>query len=239
MIRTVAATGSTNADMLELAQGGASEGMWLRAERQTAGRGRQGRDWASPEGNLYASTLVRLRPSDPPPATLARVAGVALEETVRLFLDREGTGRAAGLALKWPNDLLLDGAKLSGILLERSGDCVVIGMGVNLAHHPEGLDRRTTSLAAHGAAADPALFLETLAEIFTRWVARWRGEGIGPVRDRWAARAHPPGTARTARLPDGSAIEGLFLGLDSDGALRLRLADGSAHAMRAGDIFLL
>lgn len=239
MIRTVAATGSTNADMLELAQGGASEGMWLRAERQTAGRGRQGRDWASPEGNLYASTLVRLRPSDPPPATLALVAGVALEETVRLFLDREGAGRAVGLALKWPNDLLLDGAKLSGILLERSGDCVVIGMGVNLAHHPEGLDRPTTSLAAHGVTPDPALFLETLAEIFTRWVARWRGEGIGPVRDRWAARAHPPGTALTARLPDGSAIEGLFLGLDSDGALRLRLADGGTHAMHAGDIFLI
>lgn len=232
-IRTVAETGSTNADLAALALSGAAEGLWLRAERQTGGRGRQGRAWDSPPGNLYASTLVRLRPSDPPAATLALVAAVALEEAVAVFLP----GTCA--RLKWPNDLLIDGAKLSGILLERSGDAVVIGFGVNLAHHPQALDRPATSMAAHGAAPDPALFAETLAEGFARWLARWRGEGIAPVRDRWLARAHPPGTALTARLAEGAAIDGLFDGLDSTGALILRLADGGRRVIHAGDVFLL
>jgi BirA family transcriptional regulator, biotin operon repressor / biotin---[acetyl-CoA-carboxylase] ligase len=241
-IRTVAETGSTNADMAELARSGAAEGLWLRAERQTGGKGRQGRAWASPEGNLYVSTLVRVRPGEPAPATLALVAAVALEETVSTFLF-PGEERHSGLrrgtpVLKWPNDILIDGAKLSGILLERSGDAVVIGFGVNLAHHPIDLDRPATSLAAHGSAPDPGVFAETLAESFGRWLSRWR-DGIAPVRDRWMARAHPPGTALTARLADGSAIEGLFEGLDGQGALILRLADGGRHVIHAGDVFLL
>ena len=231
-IHTVAETGSTNADVAELARSGAGEGLWLRAERQIAGRGRQGRAWASGNGNLYASTLVRLRPSDPPAPTLALVAAVALEEAVGLF-------RPGGAAIKWPNDLLVDGAKLSGILLERAGDAIVIGFGVNLAHHPEDLGRSTTSLAAHGPAPDPGVFLDALAEIFARWMERWRGEGLGPVRERWLARAHPLGTALTARLADGGSVDGLFDGLDSAGALILRLADGSRHVMHAGDVFLI
>jgi BirA family biotin operon repressor/biotin-[acetyl-CoA-carboxylase] ligase len=143
------------------------------------------------------------------------------------------------LRLKWPNDLLLGGAKLAGILLERAEDAVVVGVGVNLAHHPDDTDRPATSLAAHGAAPDPALFLETLADIFARWLARWRGEGLAPVRDRWSERAHPPGTALTARLPDGTAFDGLFERLDADGALILRLADGSRRVIHAGDVFLI
>jgi len=234
MIRTLAETGSTNADMLDLARSGASEGLWLRAERQTGGRGRQGRTWVSPPGNLYTSTLVRLRPTDPEAASLALVAAVALEEAVRAHL-----GDATVPTLKWPNDLLLDGAKLSGILLERSGDAVVIGLGVNLAHHPDDLDRAATSLAAHGAIVDPATFQETLADAFARWLGVWRGQGLAPVRTRWLERAHPPGTPLTARLPDGGAIDGLFDGLDAGGALVLRLADGNRRVIHAADIFLL
>jgi BirA family biotin operon repressor/biotin-[acetyl-CoA-carboxylase] ligase len=218
--------------MAELARTGASEGLWLRAERQVSGKGRQGRVWASGPGNLYASTLVRLRPSDPPAATLALVAAVALEETVSLFLP-------GGAVIKWPNDLLVDGAKLSGILLERADDAIVIGFGVNLAHHPDDTGRPTTSIAAHAPAPDPAVFLETLAEIFARWMERWRGQGLGIVRDRWLDRAHPAGTALTARLADGTSIEGLFDGLNAEGALILRLADGSRHVMHAGDVFLI
>lgn len=231
VIRTIAETGSTNADLIALVPTGIAEGLWLRAERQTAGRGRLGRDWMSPPGNLYASTIVRLRASDPPPATLALVAAVALHGTVRAY-------GVNGVQIKWPNDLLIDGAKLSGILLERSGDAVVIGIGVNLAHAPDLPDRATTSLAAHGAAPDPADFLETLAEELARWLARWR-EGLAAVRERWLAAAHPPGTALTARLPDGATIDGLFDGLDSDGALRLRLADGAQRVIHAGDVFLI
>ena len=104
VIRTVAETGSTNADMLELARSGAAEGLWLRAERQTGGKGRQGRVWASPEGNLYVSTLVRVRPGEPPAATLALVAAVALEETV------SGSGSSAGAAARNDEDLALQRA---------------------------------------------------------------------------------------------------------------------------------
>ncbi|NIJ20057.1 BirA family biotin operon repressor/biotin-[acetyl-CoA-carboxylase] ligase [Sphingomonas naasensis] len=216
--------------MAELARSGASEGLWLRAERQTSGKGRQGRAWDSPAGNLYLSTLVRTRPGEPSPATLALVAAVALEEAVALF--------GVQPMLKWPNDLLVDGAKLSGILLERVDDAVIIGFGVNLSHHPVDLDRPATSIAAHAPAPEPQVFAETLAEIFARWLSRWR-DGVAPVRERWLAKAHPAGTALTARLSDGSAIDGLFEGLDSHGALILRLADSTTRVIHAGDVFLL
>lgn len=211
----------------------ASEGQWLRAERQTAGRGRLGRPWVSPAGNCYASTVVRLRPADPPAATLAFVAAVALDEAVRVYLPAVG-----GLTLKWPNDLLVEGAKLSGMLLERTGDTVVLGIGVNLAHHPDLPDRGTTSLTAHGVEVAPDAFLETLAEAFSRWLGRWRGDGFTVVRRRWLERAHGIGTPLTARLPHGGSITGLFDGLDADGALLLRLADGTRHVMHAGDVLL-
>ncbi|WP_244624632.1 biotin--[acetyl-CoA-carboxylase] ligase [Sphingomonas sp. So64.6b] len=231
--------------MLALARSGIEEGVWLRAERQNGGRGRQGRAWASPVGNLYTSTLVRLRASDPQAATLALVTAVALEEVVRAYLpprhsrESENDVGKSQLQLKWPNDLLLDGAKLSGILLEGAGNAVVIGIGVNLAHHPTDLDRPAASLAAHGVTPDPADFLDTLAEAFALWLARWRGEGLAPIRARWLERAHAPGTALTARLPDGSATDGLFAGLDSDGALILRLADGTTRVIHAADVFLI
>lgn len=220
--------------MLDLARAGASEGLWLRAERQTGGRGRQGRVWDSPSGNFYGSTLVRLRPGDSPAATLALVAAVALDEVVRAYLPSPGA-----VMLKWPNDLLIDHAKLSGVLLERADDAVVIGIGVNLARHPTGLDRPATSLAVHGAAPAPGDFAETLADAFARWLGQWRGAGLAPVRARWLERAHPPGTALTARLSDGSALDGLFGGLDADGALLLRLADGATRVIHAGDVFLI
>ena len=126
-------TGSTNADLL--ADPSATEGDWLIALRQSSGKGRQGRQWQSLDGNFAGSTLIRLRDTDPPPATLALAAGLALIEAA----DAAAPGRA--LQLKWPNDLMLDNdlhewAKLGGILLERSGDRVVAGFGVNLATAP-------------------------------------------------------------------------------------------------------
>src|SRR3954462_4800737 len=152
-VRTVAETGSTNDDLAVLAREGAAEGLWLRAERQTGGRGRQGREWHSPPGNLYASTLVRLRSGDPPAPTLALVAAVALHEVASAF------AAGAKIEIKWPNDLMVGGAKLSGILLERLEDAVIVGFGVNLADHPDETARPATSFGALGAAPDPALFL--------------------------------------------------------------------------------
>ena len=238
VIRTVAETGSTNADMRELARGGAAEGTWLRAERQTGGRGREGRRWVSPPGNFYGSTLVRLRPSDPPAPTLALMAGVALHEAACVMCLHSGV-RDPEPNLKWPNDLMLGGGKLAGILLERAEDAVVVGIGVNLAHHPATLDRPATSLATHGMTVAPEPFVETLAEVFARWLARWRGEGLAAVRAAWLARAHPVGTALTARSAGGDPVEGLFDGLSPDGALVLRLADGERRVIHAGDVFLL
>ena len=227
MIRTVTETGSTNEDVAGLAREGAREGTWLRAERQTGGKGRQGRAWMSPPGNLYASTLVRLRRQDPPAPTLALVAAVALHEIVAIY--------APGTRIKWPNDLIFDGAKLAGILLEREGEAVIVGFGVNLASHPGDLDRPATSLAAlAGMAPDPSDFLEILARNLSRWLARWRQEGVEVVLAAWRDAAHPPGTPLVT--PEG---EGLFDGLDESGALRLRLADGTTRTINAGDVFLL
>ena len=226
-IRTVAETGSTNDDVAALARDGAPEGLWLRAGRQAGGRGRQGRIWLSPPGNFYASTLVRLHAGDPPAPTLALLAAVALHEAVSLY--------AEGVRIKWPNDLTAGGAKLAGILLERQGDAVIAGFGVNLMHQPELPGRAVTSLKAlTGTAPDAAVFAETLAEIFARWLTRWRHEGHEAILAAWRAAAHPIGTALST-----SEGKGRFDGLDGDGALRLRLADGSVHTIHAGDVFLL
>ena len=199
------------------------EGIWLRAERQSGGRGRHGRAWISPPGNLHASTLVRLQAEDPPAPTLALVAAVTLHEAL--------SPHAPAARIKWPNDLLVDGAKLAGILLERQGEAVIIGFGVNLAHRPEGLDRPATTV---DGAITPDALLGHLATGFEAWLARWRAEGVAPVRATWLAAAHPIGTPLTTA--DG---EGTFDGLDETGALRLRLADGTLKIIHAGDVFLL
>ena len=144
---------------------------------------------------------------------------------------------ASRLSVKWPNDLLADGVKLTGILLEREGDAVVIGIGVNLAEAPKLPDRPTIALAHLGVAPDPAVFLEDLAQSLARWIARWRGEGLAPVRTAWLTAAHPIGTALSAAVGE-ERVEGLFDGLDEDGALRLRRADGATLTIRAGDVFL-
>ena len=143
MIQTVAETGSTNADLAARLRSGerVGEGDWLVADRQVAGRGRQGRPWSDGAGNFMGSTVVRPGPSDPPAHTLTLAVALAAYETVLPLL-----ADPRALSIKWPNDLLLNGAKLSGILLEREGDAVVIGIGVNLAQAPELPDRPTIAL---------------------------------------------------------------------------------------------
>ncbi len=172
---------------------------------------------------------MRLAPADPPAPTLALVAGVAVQEVLVEQLPGQS------VILKWPNDLLVDKAKIAGILLERVDQAVVIGTGVNIAFHPEDIGRPATSIAAlNGSAPDAGAFLEMLADRFSRWLQRWRAEGLGPVRQRWLAAAHRPGTALST-----SEGEGLFEGLEPDGALRLRVADGGVKIIHAGDVFLV
>lgn len=233
-IRTVAETGSTNADMKTLAGEGASEGTWLRAERQTSGRGRMGRAWEGESGNLFASTLVRLAPNDPSPSTLAFVAAIAVHEVLADFVGEQA------IRLKWPNDVMAAHAKLCGMLLERVADAVIIGIGINVTSAPDVPDRLTTCLHALGATScDAASLLELIAGRFADHLHRWRTYGAEPVIRAWLARAHAPGTPLVAHLPDGESVEGRFETLDAEGALILRLADGGRRAIHAGDVFTL
>lgn len=230
-IRTVPETGSTNADLLEIARAGGTEGQWLRAERQTSGRGRQGRAWQSPIGNLYASTIVRWRSGDPSAPSLALVAGIALAEIVAMFVP--------AALLKWPNDIVVGDAKLAGILLERADDAIVVGFGINVASHPVLPGRATTSLDEAGGSLGPAALVDLLSQRFAEWLARWRSEGIAAVIARWLDLAHPPGTMLRAALPDQTTVTGSFVGLDGAGALMLALPDGAIRTIHAGDIFAL
>ena len=234
-IRTIAETGSTNDDLLALAGEGAAEGTWLRAEHQTKGRGRLGREWVEIPGNLFCSTIVRLRAQDPAAHTLALVAGIAAHEAIEMHAT---TDRAA-LCIKWPNDVLWNGAKLCGVLLERSSDAVVVGFGINVTAHPEIADRTLASLRAMGSNSDAAAVLETLAARFAHWLAVWRVEGLRSITVAWNQRALPPGTEMRVSIPDGTEVAGQFVELADDGALILRLANGATRAIHAGDVFLI
>lgn len=219
--------------MLALAEQGAADGIWLRAGRQTGGKGRMGRVWESPHGNLFCSTLIRLRTGDPMPHSLALVAANAVHALVAPL--------CAGQArIKWPNDILVDGSKIAGILLERTGDAVVVGIGLNVTGYPPNLDRPVTSLHDQGATdAQADTLLERLASLFGHWLAIWRAQGLDPVRTHWLLNAHPRGTAMRILQPDGTSVEGGFETLDRDGTLILRLANGESRAIHAGDIHLI
>lgn len=235
MIETVPETGSTNGDLLARLRAGGdlAEGHWLLADRQTSGRGRQGREWSDAPGNFMGSTVVRLGEQERCQPGLALVAGLAVYETVLPRLTHPGE-----LLLKWPNDLMLAGAKLAGILLERDGDTVIAGIGVNLAYAPDIPGRHTISLAQFGPAPDRDGFAADLARNFADGLARWRADGPASTIALWLAAAHPEGTPLTLHAVDGEKVGGAFAGLEADGGLRLRLADGALRVIHAGDIML-
>ncbi len=207
----------------------AIEGDWLVALRQDAGRGRHSRVWEALEGNFFGSTVIQLRGDDPPAPALALAAGLALIEAVEVAApDRS-------LSLKWPNDLMLGDAKVAGILLERSGDRVVAGFGVNLAAAPRIDGRKTASL---GGTISPQAFAPLLASSVARLIAAWRSADPAAFAQAWAARAHPLGTPLDVHSGPGERIAGKFDGIEPDGALRLRLEGGSVEIIRAGDVTL-
>lgn len=232
MIQYLAETGSTSVDLAARLRAGefVPEGHWLVADRQTAGKGRQGREWFDGAGNFMGSTAVHLRFGDPDPASLALLAGLALHEAVTRRLN--GVALAA---LKWPNDVMIGTAKLAGILLERVADSVVIGIGVNLASAPELPDRETIALGA----ADRDAFAADLARQFDIELDRWRSFGLAPIIQRWLAAAHPLGTPLGVGEPGEALLTGTFAGLTDDGALLLRLADGQTRVIHAGDVRLI
>lgn len=212
-----------------LADPTAIEGDWLVALRQDAGRGRHGRAWQTVAGNFFGSTIVQLRATDPAAPALALVAGLALIEAA------EVAAPTADLMLKWPNDLMLGGAKLAGILLERSGDRVVAGFGVNLAAAPEIAGRTSASL---GDLISPQAFAPLLATCFARLLGAWRGADPAAFALAWLARAHPLGSALEVHGAPGERIAGRFDGIEPDGALRLRREGGAVEVVRAGDVHL-
>lgn len=235
MIEYLAETGSTNSDLLKRLSGGErlAEGYWLVADRQSEGRGRQGRDWFDGVGNFMGSTLVHRHAGDSPAETLALVAGLALHEAVAWHVPGK-----PGLLLKWPNDLMAGMAKIAGILLEAQGDTVVIGIGVNLVSAPDVPGRETAALSDLGTAPDRNVFAQDLARSFATEVERWRTAGLAPILRRWSALAHPPGTPLTVNEPGGNSCEGEYAGLGADGSLRLRLADGTVREVHAGEVLL-
>ena len=196
---------------------------------QQAGRGRQGRTWVSVPGNFYGSTIVQLLPDDPAAQTLSLAAGLALAEAIDVAVPGQP------LLLKWPNDLLLSGRKLAGILLERNGDRVAVGFGVNLASEPELPDRKGASLRGK---AKPQAFAPLLAASFTRLLGLWRESPPALLAQAWLARAHPVGTPLSVHASADETVSGTFDGIDPDGALRLKRDDGSLEIIRAGDVEL-
>lgn len=227
-LRFVEQTGSTNADLL--ADPVAVEGDWLIARKQDGGRGRQGREWQSAEGNFLGSTLVRLRAGDPQAPTLALAAGLALIDA----LDTAAPGEP--LSLKWPNDLMLGRGKLAGILLERAEDRVIAGFGVNLAAAPQVEGRETASLGHRGVVVEA--FAPLLAASFARLLGAWRMSEPAALARSWEDRAHPRGTPLRVHQGPDDIVEGRFDGIEVDGALRLRLADDRVTTVRAGDVGL-
>lgn len=234
------ALASTNAEAFARARAGKAGPLWITAETQTAGRGRRGRSWASPPGNLFASLLI-LDPA--PPAVAAAVsfaAGVALHQAV---VDIAGPPVVDRLALKWPNDLLLDRRKVAGILVEGENlpdgrFAVVVGIGVNCGAHPE-IEGAfpATDFAAAGIPVDAEALFGRLAARIAEELTRWdRGAGFAEIRAAWLARAGGLGEPIRVNLPE-RALEGRFEALDDQGRLVLALPDGRREAIAAGDVY--
>ena len=234
-ITIVQQTGSTNTDLAAALRSLSlpAEGDWLVARRQSAGKGRQGREWFDGAGNFMGSSVVQLRSNDPAPQTLGLVVALAVYDAVQALLPEPSKPR-----LKWPNDVLLGEGKLSGILLEMLADCVIVGIGVNLKQAPDLPDRKTAAIA--DIAPPPRLedFASTLAAAFAARLEEWRSSGLQTVLAQFEQRSiHTIGSAVTVHDTDDSHISGTFAGFEpGDGALRLRLADGSERVIRAGDI---
>ncbi len=221
--------------MIARARTGAQEGLWIRAVRQSAGRGRLGRAWESATGNLFASTLVRLQNGDPPASTLAFVAGLAAHRTIAEHIPEYPT------ELKWPNDILVRNRKICGMLLERVEDAVIVGIGINIASAPEIEGRKLTCLQAEcvssGLTAD--MLVEELAANFAVQCHDWRTLPLSSLLDKWCTNAHKTGTDIQVSQNANDRLSGKFAGLSQDGSLRLLTGDGTMHVIHAGDVELI
>src|SRR5690606_6860333 len=229
---------STNSELKRrVAQGEAPDRLVVWAIEQTKGRGRRGRSWSGPAGNLMCSILLRANCSLPSAAQLGFVAALAVLDTVRPLLP----GRQ-DIALKWPNDVLVGGRKVSGILLEAGGwmpgapGWVVVGTGINLMHHPGDTEWPATDVRTEGGRAATAVqALEAYCGAFERWSACWSRDGFEPIRQEWMRNAYGLGDPIVARVEAGT-ITGRMLGIDPDGSLVLESDAGTECRLAAADI---
>ena len=235
---------STNAEARRRAEAGEPGPLWITALRQNAGRGRRGRSWETGSGNLAATLLLSL---DKPPAEAALISFVTALAVADLAAEYVPPSL---VKLKWPNDVMVAERKVSGVLIESGkapgqgqGEALwlAVGCGVNLKTPPANTERPATALAEHLRAdiatpPTPAQALDRLSQAFQYWLAVWGQQGVTPVLDAWTDRAQGIGATCTARL-DQESVEGVAEGLDTDGALRLRLPDGLIRRITAGDVF--
>ena len=236
-LRHLAEVDSTNEEARRMAAAHETVPTWILADSQTAGRGRRGRAWQSPVGNLMTTLYLPISFDAVKAGQLAFVAGLALERTVSALI-----GERAQASLKWPNDVLVHGKKASGILLESAMrdnkiDWLAIGLGLNLAHHPDDTPYPATSLAAYmDTPANNLAALEILARAFDEVFRQWRNGGFGPVLQAWRAVAHGLGGPIVATL-ENEQFEGIFKDIDEKGALILQTAAGDTITIDAGDVF--
>lgn len=216
----------------------APEGLLIWADEQTAGRGRRGRVWASPKGNLYTSMLLRPETPLPVAAELGFVASIAVYDACARV-----ASAGYDFFCKWPNDVLLFDKKIAGLLLEAEGgsgttppEFIVLGMGVNLTQHPDDSAYPSTSFAAEGLQVAPEDFLAAYAATFLEWVTRWVDDGFAPIRENWLWRAKGLGEPITVRFESGE-IDGIFQDLDEEGALLLDQGAAGVRRVMAGDVF--
>jgi len=239
-IHLLDAVDSTNAEARRRAEGGETAPQWIVGRRQSAGRGRRGREWTSETGNLFATLLTFTTRPAAEAAQITFVAALAVADLLDAF------AQPGSVSIKWPNDVLLAEEKAAGILIESGAHAsdqlwLAIGIGVNLAHAPTGTERPATALTSHlrpDIAYPPAVeaAANVLAEAFAVWHSRWDSLGFQPILDAWTARTqglHGPCVARLGH----ETISGMADGVAADGALRLRTADGSLRLISAGDVF--
>jgi BirA family biotin operon repressor/biotin-[acetyl-CoA-carboxylase] ligase len=233
--------GSTNAVALERARAGDPGKLWVVSKAQESGRGRRGRAWATPTGNLAATLLLVETYELKTAATLGFVAGLSLADALdAVFSDNPSLGRAR-IGLKWPNDVLVDGATLSGILLESTllpegRFAIAVGIGVNVVSHPEGLPYPATSLKVLGSACDAETLFLALSDSWRENYALWNeGRGLGAIRLRWLERAAGLGGEVAVRVED-RVIRGIFETIDEDCRFVIRDEDGERIRIAAGDV---
>ena len=221
--------GSTNDEARRLAREGAPHGTVIHADEQTAGRGRMSHTWFSPPGNLYLSILLRTGQPAARTAELSFLAALAVADTAEALLPRQTRAM-----LKWPNDVLVSGAKIAGILLEQVDDATIMGIGLNVLEAPSNAAYKTTTIVANGGIASVDGARDILLDRLGKHLATWRAEGFAPIREQWLNRSYPIGAA--IRVNSASQpVAGHFAGLDIDGALLLDTPQGRQRIV-AGEV---